>query len=77
MREGMLWYINDPKGELKTTVEKAVEFFQKKYGRVPLVCYVHPTALESEFVAKDAVKVLPNEMVIKNHIWLEFPQDVR
>jgi len=24
---------------------------------------------------KDAIKVIPNEKVIKNHIWLEFPHE--
>jgi len=75
MNEGMLWYVNDPKKEIEKTVKNAVEFFEDKYGSAPLACYVHPDTLTSEFVAKDDVKVMPNEKVIKNHIWLEFPQD--
>ncbi len=73
MNEGMLWYVNDQKRELENAIENAVDFFETKYGRVPLACYVHPDALSGEFISKDEVKVMPNEKVIKNHIWLEFP----
>ena len=74
MNEGMLWYVTEKENALEITVEKAIDFFQYKYGYAPQACYVHPDALSSEFIAKDEVNVMPDEKVIKNHIWLEFSQ---
>ncbi len=71
----MLWYVQDQENELKTIIERAVDFFRGKYGQTPQVCYVHPDTLPAEFVVKDVVKVMPNERVIKNHIWLEIPTE--
>jgi hypothetical protein len=73
MNEGMLWYVNDTNEGLEGMVGKAVAFFRKKYGCAPLICYLHPESLPSEFLSKDDVRVMPHAMVIKNHIWLEFP----
>lgn len=74
MNEGMLWYVDGQKNELAKTIENAVDFFEQKYGKSPLACYVHPDALSEEVISKDDVKVVANDKVIKNHIWLEFPQ---
>ena len=75
MKEGMLWYVNDQKKEIKQIIEKAVDFFHSKYGHNPLACYVDPELISSTYKLKDAIKVIPNEKVIKNHIWLEFPRE--
>jgi len=72
MNEGLLWYVTEKEIKLEITVEKAIEYFVYKYGHTPLACYVHPDALTSEFVTKEEVKVMPDDKVIKNHIWLEF-----
>lgn len=74
MNEGMLWYVNDTNDGLEEMVGKAVAFFRKKYGCAPLTCYLHPESLQAEFHSKDDVRVRPDAMVIKNHIWLEFPE---
>ena len=75
MNEGLLWYVHDQKNEIEKTIENAVDFFHAKYGHNPLACYVDPDLIETEYLVKDAIKVMPNEKVIKNHIWLEFPRD--
>lgn len=47
MNTGMLWFDNDPKTALAVKIERAVEYYQKKYGRKPNLCLIHPNALES------------------------------
>lgn len=73
MKEGMLWYVQDQKKDLEPVIENAVEYFKTKYGQAPQACYVHPDTSPQEFILKDSLKVVPNEKVIKNHIWLEMP----
>jgi hypothetical protein len=74
MNEGMLWYVTEKENTLETSIEKAIDFFKYKYGYTPQACYVHPDALSSEFMVKNEVKVMPDDKVIKNHIWLEISQ---
>jgi len=75
MKEGLLWYVSDENKGMQETVENAVDYFKSKYGQAPLACYIHPESTNSEFTIQETVKVIPNEKVIKNHIWLEIPQD--
>lgn len=45
MKVGMLWFDNDVKADLNTKVERASAYYQKKYGRTPTLCFVHPSML--------------------------------
>ena len=47
MNTGMLWFDNDPKTALSAKIERAVEYYYKKYGRKPNLCLIHPNALAS------------------------------
>ena len=46
MNTGMLWFDNDPKTALTAKIERAVDYYHKKYGHKPNLCLIHPTALE-------------------------------
>ena len=39
---GMLWFDNDQKSSIPSKVERAARYYQKKYGKNPDLCYVHP-----------------------------------
>ena len=45
MYTGMLWFDNDAKAELKLRVERAAEYYRRKYGQQPNLCFVHPSML--------------------------------
>ena len=75
MREGMLWFDDEKQVEMKDKVSKAINFFQSKYGQLPHACYVHPLSFDKEIILDESIKVHPNARVIKNHIWLEFPEE--
>ena len=47
MNVGMLWFDNDPKAGLDAKVERAAVYYRKKYGKVPTLCFVHPTMMEA------------------------------
>jgi len=46
MNVGMLWFDNDPHTSLLGKVQRAVEYYRRKYGREPNLCLVHPTMLQ-------------------------------
>ena len=48
MDVGMLWFDNDAKSELDTKIERAALYYHKKYGKVPNLCFVHPSMLPTE-----------------------------
>ena len=75
MRKGMLWYDNENQRNMKEKIANAIDFFQSKYGHLPHVCYVNPQSLDGELSFNAQVKVESSERIIKNHIWLEFPQE--
>src|SRR6185369_2994413 len=47
MHTGMLWFDNS-QSTLPVKIQKAVEYYHKKYGRNPDLCLVHPSMLEKE-----------------------------
>jgi len=38
MSTGMLWFDNDPKLDLPAKIQRAIEYYQKKYGQKPDLC---------------------------------------
>lgn len=73
MNTGMLWFDNDPKTSLAAKVIRAVEYYTGKYGRVPNLCLIHPTALESPQIQKKdlgGVVVRPYRSVRPGHLWI-------
>jgi len=81
---GMLWFDNDKKASIPTKVEKAARYYQKKYGKKPDVCYVHPKMVKGENGKKNGAKkpalsnplkigkilVLKNDKVLPDHFWI-------
>ena len=74
MNTGMLWFDNDPKLEFSVKIIRASEYYQKKYGQTPNVCFVNP-ATKVEVPSKSfGVEVQVNQMILPNHFWLGVKQ---
>lgn len=74
MKIGLLWFDNDPGRQLDDKVERAVAYYRQKYGRLPTVCYVNPTALNGGEHRVGPVEVRPARTVPPHHFWLDIPQ---
>lgn len=76
MYVGMLWFDNDNKSDLNNRVERAAEYYQRKYGKTPNMCYVHPSMLTPAEVDDEAslntngVRVRPLPTILPNHFWI-------
>ncbi len=76
MDVGMLWFDNDKERDLNTKVMRAADYYRKKYGNVPNLCYVHPNMFpvkkefESKKIMAGNVEVRPAPTVLPNHFWI-------
>jgi hypothetical protein len=66
----MLWFDNS-QVSLAEKIQKAVEYYVKKYGRMPDLCLVHPSLVENQ-ESLDGLKVTvrPYRPVLPGHIWI-------
>ena len=69
MHTGMLWF-DDSQSTLTTKIQKAMEYYHKKYGRVPDLCLVHPNMLKDSKLDEDGITVRPYRPVLPGHIWI-------
>ena len=71
MISGMLWFDNDKKTTFFSKVERAVQYYKKKYGQMPDVCFVHPQMVPKDNESppvKLEVKASPS--ILLHHFWL-------
>lgn len=76
----MLW-LDDSGESLETRLQKALVYFQEKYGQAPKAAYI-PTAefteaggLLGQFLEVSGIAVWPSKMVQPHHMSLEFVDD--
>jgi hypothetical protein len=67
---GMLWFDNDPKNDLASKISRAADYYQKKYGQVPDLCFVHPSMLQGDSCKAGRIDIKPNRSVRPNHFWI-------
>ena len=77
MNVGMLWFDNNSKDSLDTKVGRAAAYYQQKYGKVPSLCFVHPSMLPEEKTeaknkaySTNGIEVRSNRSVLPNHFWI-------
>lgn len=69
METGMLWFDNDPRSDLSAKVVRAADYYQRKYGKKPEVCFVHPSAVKDNPPAA-GIEIRSSQMVLPNHFWI-------
>jgi hypothetical protein len=80
MHTGMLWFDNSQTA-LNIKIQKAVDYYHKKYGRTPDLCLVHPSMLEqnqrtfetttlASGASANKLTVRPYRPVLPGHIWI-------
>ncbi len=69
MNIGMLWFDNTPR-DLTVKIRQAAEYYQKKYGKHPNLCFVHPSMLSGEIPKLQDIQVRTAPTVLPGHFWL-------
>lgn len=69
MHTGMLWF-DDSQTALDIKIQKAVDYYHKKYGRTPNLCLIHPNMLGDEKFKEEKITVRPYRPVLPGHLWI-------
>jgi len=69
MHTGMLWF-DDSQTALDIKIQKAIDYYHKKYGRFPNLCLVHPNMLNNESLREEKITVRPYKPVLPGHLWI-------
>ena len=69
MHTGMLWF-DDSSATLNSKIQKAADYYHKKYGRLPDLCLVHPNMLKDGKVEAGKITIRPYRPVLPGHIWI-------
>ena len=79
MKTGLLWFDDDPRKQLEEKVQRAVTHYERKYGRSPTLCFVHPSALNGngrrEVKKTGGVEIHSRQSVLMDHFWLGVADD--
>jgi hypothetical protein len=70
MNVGMLWFDDNPKTSLKVKIEQATNYYRKKYGYNPDICFVNPSALQGQQLYDSSICLKPSRSVLPHHFWL-------
>ena len=79
MHIGMLWYDNTPGSTLRSRIEKAADYYRRKYHREPNLCLINPSMLEADKARSKAgqelpyvggLTVRPYGPVLPGHLWI-------
>lgn len=69
MHTGMLWFDNSQIA-LDVKIQKAMDYYRKKYGRIPDLCLVHPSMLHDTKLEDRQITIRPYRPVLPGHIWI-------
>ncbi len=72
MHTGLLWYDNDPRTTLSVKIQKAMDYYNKKFGRKPDLCLVHPSMMETGKGQVELGKLVVRayRSVMPGHFWI-------
>jgi hypothetical protein len=70
MKEGLLWYCDNPGRDLADKIGQAAQRHEKKYGVPANMCYVHPSALSDGPRKVGNMRVAALHTVLVHHFFI-------
>ena len=70
MNFGMLWFDNNPSSDLAQKVDRAVGYYQQKYGKTPTTCLVNPEMLSDGEPKNCSIDIKSNHIILHHHLWI-------
>lgn len=71
---GMLWYDNT-KGHLHERIEKAADYYERKYGQWPSVVYVNPVEVPGVPVTDSGIEIRTSTQILPHHFWVGMAEE--
>ena len=70
MHVGMLWFDDNPHLALNAKIEKAMQYYRRKYRREPNLCLIHPSMFGREKPEVEKMTIRPYRPVLPGHLWI-------
>lgn len=70
MNRGMLWFDNNPKTTLAAKIQQAADYYRRKYGAAPTLCFVHPSMLANNTVEDDKIIIRAYRPILPGYLWI-------
>ncbi len=77
MKEGLLWYDNDPKRSLSVKVDQAAARYRAKFGRKPTICYLNEIDLNGHADEVQGIRLQSKTNVLPHHLWVGEENDTQ
>ena len=81
MKTGLLWFDDDPRKGLEEKVQRTAAHYERKHGRPPNLCFVHPSALDGggkrPIRKVGGVEIRTGRSVLPSHFWLGVIENTR
>lgn len=75
MKEGLLWFDNDPNRKLADKINQAVTRYQARFGRRPTTCYVNSVDANGQLDEINGIRLRPVFDVRRHHFWIGVEQE--
>ena len=62
MKTGLLWFDDDPRRQLEDKVLRAAAHYERKYGQVPNLCFVHPSVFNGNGKGKKSRVIIAKKI---------------
>ena len=70
MKEGLLWFDNDPGRKLADKIGQAAKRYQVRFGRRPTTCYLNPADFVDQAEVVNGIHLRPKGNVQRYHLWI-------
>ncbi len=70
MREGLLWFDNDPQSKLTDKINRAAVRYQAKFGRRPTTCYVNAAEFNDQIQEINGIRLRAMTNILRHHFWI-------
>jgi hypothetical protein len=71
MNIGMLWFDGQGEKDVHPRVQAAARYYRDKYGRMPNVCFLHPSMMSDPKKTRvDGVDLRTSSSILRGHLWL-------
>jgi len=71
LKQGLLWFDNDPRHTLEEKIAQAAERYFQKFGQRANTCYVNPGMFpEQGGLQANGVRVVAAPYVLPHHLWV-------
>ncbi len=75
MKEGLLWFDNDPNRKMADKINRAVTRYQTRFGRRPTTCYISSADFDGQADEVSGIRLKPAADVGRHHFWIGVEQD--